>query len=53
MSLLMARRGLFAGHSSGAYVLGAKFVAEVIKSVHIATITIAIGERYFSTSMWG
>ena len=53
VSQLMARRGLFAGQSSGAYLLGAKIVAEETKSGHIVTIFNDIGERYFSTSMWG
>ncbi len=53
VSQLMARRGLFAGQSSGAYLLGAKILAEETKSGHIVTIFNDIGERYFSTSMWG
>ena len=49
----MAGQGLFVGQSSGAYILGAKMIAEETKSGHIVTIFNDIGERYFSTSMWG
>ena len=49
----MATQGLFVGQSSGAYILGAKMIAEESKSGHIVTIFNDIGERYFSTSMWG
>ena len=45
VSQLMARRGLFAGQSSGAYLLGAKILAEETKSGHIVTIFNDIGER--------
>ena len=49
----LAKRGIFVGQSSGAYLLGAKQVAEEIRSGHVVTIFNDIGERYFSTSMWG
>ena len=49
----MASQGLFVGQSSGAYILGAKMIAEESKNGHIVTIFNDIGERYFSTSMWG
>ncbi|MCS5662264.1 MAG: cysteine synthase, partial [Dehalococcoidia bacterium] len=53
VSRLMARRGIFTGQSSGAYLLGAKIVAEEAQLGHVVTIFNDIGERYFSTSMWG
>ena len=49
----LARRGIFVGQSSGAYLLGVRQVAEEITSGHVVTIFNDIGERYFSTSMWG
>ena len=49
----LARRGIFVGRSSGAYLLGVRQVAEEITSGHVVTIFNDIGERYFSTSMWG
>ncbi|HAE33177.1 MAG: PLP-dependent cysteine synthase family protein [SAR202 cluster bacterium] len=53
VSRLMARMGIFTGQSSGAYLLGAKIVAEEAQLGHVVTIFNDIGERYFSTSMWG
>jgi len=53
MSKLMAKSGYFVGQSSGAYVLGAKIVATKTSKGHIVTIFNDIGERYFSTSIWG
>ena len=44
--------GIFVGQSSGAYLLGAKKVAQEFGRGHIVTIFNDIGERYFSTSMW-
>ena len=52
VSTSMAEKGLFAGQSSGAYLLGAIEVARSLKSGNIVTIFNDIGERYFSTSMW-
>jgi len=49
----LAKKGIFVGQSSGAYLLGAKQVAEEVRSGHVVTIFNDIGERYFSTSMWG
>jgi cysteine synthase B len=49
----LAKKGVFVGQSSGAYLLGAKQVAEELTSGHVVTIFNDIGERYFSTSMWG
>jgi cysteine synthase B len=52
VSTSMAEKGIFAGQSSGAYLLGAIEVARLSKSGNIVTIFNDIGERYFSTSMW-
>ncbi|MEC9438861.1 MAG: cysteine synthase family protein [Chloroflexota bacterium] len=52
VSSSMAGKGIFAGQSSGAYLLGAIEVARSSKSGNIVTIFNDIGERYFSTSMW-
>lgn len=52
VSSSMAGKGIFAGQSSGAYLLGAIEVARSLKSGNIVTIFNDIGERYFSTSMW-
>jgi len=52
MSKLLARKGLFAGQSSGAYVQGAYEVARQARKGKIVTIFNDIGERYFSTKMW-
>ena len=53
MSGLMASRGIFAGQSSGAYLLGAYEVAKRARKGRVVTIFNDIGERYFSTRMWG
>ena len=53
ISSAMAEKGMFAGQSSGAYLLGAIEIARSLKSGNIVTIFNDIGERYFSTSMWG
>ena len=52
MSKLMASRGIFAGQSSGAYVLGAHMTAKELTRGRVVTILNDIGERYFSTGMW-
>ena len=52
VSSAMAEKGMFAGQSSGAYLLGAIEIARSLKSGNIVTIFNDIGERYFSTSMW-
>ena len=52
MSLLLSSRGIFAGQSSGAYLLGAYEVAAEERKGRIVTIMNDIGERYFSTGMW-
>jgi cysteine synthase B len=53
MSKLLSSRGVFAGQSSGAYVQGAYQVAKEANAGRIVTILNDIGERYFSTGMWG
>ena len=52
MSKLLSSRGIFAGQSSGAYVLGAHDVAKGLKRGRIVTILNDVGERYFSTGLW-
>ena len=52
MSLLLSTRGIFAGQSSGAYLLGAYEVAADAGEGRVVTIMNDIGERYFSTGMW-
>ena len=53
MSKLLSSKGLFAGQSSGAYLLGAYDVAKEAGKGRVVTIFNDIGERYFSTGMWG
>jgi cysteine synthase B len=53
MSRTLASKGIFAGQSSGAYVQGARQVAAETRAGHVVTILNDIGERYFSTRMWG
>ena len=53
VSFKLAGRGLFAGQSSGAYMLGALKTAEKAGAGSVVTIFNDIGERYFSTGMWG
>ena len=53
MSKLLAARGIFVGQSSGAYVKGAYEVAKETREGCVVTIFNDIGERYFSTGMWG
>ena len=52
LSKELAKKGIFVGQSSGAYLLGAKMVAEENRRGHVVTIFNDIGERYFSTSLW-
>ena len=52
VSMELASQGLFAGQSSGAYVLGAFIVAERAGEGKVVTIFNDIGERYFSTGLW-
>ncbi len=53
MSHTLAAHGIFAGQSSGAYVLGATHLARDTPEARIVTILNDIGERYFSTGIWG
>ena len=53
VSLALSGKGLFAGQSSGAYMLGAFKIAERAGTGKVVTIFNDIGERYFSTGMWG
>ena len=53
MSRRLAAAGLFAGQSSGAYAQGAHEIASRDRAGNIVTIFNDIGERYFSTGMWG
>jgi cysteine synthase B len=53
LSGMLASKGLFAGQSSGAYMWGAFEVAKKARRGQVVTIFNDIGERYFSTGMWG
>lgn len=50
---LLAREGIFAGPSSGAYVHAALALAGTGRFRTIVTILSDTGERYVSTGMWG
>ena len=52
MSRKLASKGIFAGQSSGGYVMGAYKIASSISSGKVVTIINDIGERYFSTGLW-
>lgn len=52
MCALLARYGLFAGQSSGAYMQGVYETAKRIRKGTIVTILNDIGERYMSTRLW-
>ena len=53
VSLALSAKGLFAGQSSGAYMLGAIKTAQQARAATVVTVFNDIGERYFSTGMWG
>jgi cysteine synthase B len=53
MAAALARRGLFAGPSSGAYVCAAAQVARRDGHRTVVTVINDTGERYASTGMWG
>ena len=53
VSVALSSKGLFAGQSSGAYTLGALKTAEKAGAGKVVTVFNDIGERYFSTGMWG
>ena len=48
----LARRGIFVGLSSGAYLKGCLDVARESDAARIVTIFSDLGERYFSTRLW-
>jgi cysteine synthase B len=52
MCALLARYGLFAGQSSGAYLQGVYETAKRIRQGTIVTLLNDIGERYMSTGLW-
>ena len=49
---LLARFGIFAGQSSGAYLQGVYETAKRVRKGVIVTILNDIGERYMSTRLW-
>jgi S-sulfo-L-cysteine synthase (O-acetyl-L-serine-dependent) len=52
MCALLARFGIFAGQSSGAYLHGVYETAKRIRKGVIVTLLNDIGERYMSTGLW-
>ena len=52
MCASLARNGLFAGQSSGAYLQGVYETAKRIRKGTIVTLLNDIGERYMSTRLW-
>jgi cysteine synthase B len=52
MTQRLAKAGLFAGQSSGAYMAGVYDLARSIRKGVIVTILNDIGERYMSTRLW-
>ncbi len=52
VTMALAAKGLFAGQSSGAYMLGAIHTAKMAGDGCVVTVFNDIGERYFSTGMW-
>ena len=52
MCALLARHGIFAGQSSGAYLHGVYETAKRIRNGVIVTLLNDIGERYMSTQLW-
>ena len=52
MCALLARHGIFAGQSSGAYLHGVYETAKRIRRGVIVTLLNDIGERYMSTQLW-
>ena len=53
MCQALARAGFFVGQSSGGYLRGVQDVVERIDEGVVVTVLNDIGERYFSTSLWG
>jgi cysteine synthase B len=52
MCALLARYGIFAGQSSGAYLHGVYETAKRVRKGAIVTLLNDIGERYMSTGLW-
>src|SRR5438046_10133295 len=52
MCSILARYGIFAGQSSGAYLHGVYETAKRIEKGVIVTLLNDIGERYMSTGLW-
>ena len=52
MCALLARFGIFAGQSSGAYLQGVYETAKRVRKGTIVTLLNDIGERYMSTGLW-
>ncbi len=52
MTQRLAKAGLFAGQSSGAYMAGVYDLAKSIRKGVIVTLLNDIGERYMSTRLW-
>jgi cysteine synthase B len=52
MCAQLARQGIFAGQSSGAYLYGVYETAKRIRKGVIVTLLNDIGERYMSTGLW-
>jgi cysteine synthase B len=52
MCAVLARFGIFAGQSSGAYLQGVYETAKRIRQGTIVTLLNDIGERYMSTGLW-
>ena len=53
MCQALAQAGFFVGQSSGGYLKGVQDVVERIDEGVVVTVLNDIGERYFSTSLWG
>ncbi len=49
----LAKQGVFVGQSSGAYFSVIKKVAQKEPGSHIVSCFKDLGERYFSTGLWG
>jgi cysteine synthase B len=53
MCQALARTGFFVGQSSGAYLKGVEEVVRRIDRGVVVTVFNDLGERYFSTGLWG
>jgi cysteine synthase B len=49
----LAKIGLFVGQSSGAYLRGVRELLQEIDEGVVVTVFSDLGERYFSTGLWG